>query len=136
MPQSTTDDDEIDTDDGSDNNDDLQDVSPDRKFGRGQRKTAPRQFLLPGTGSSKQVAFLEPLPKPPNVEFQIRDMQYANLSLHGSSPDPTIFMMACLESQRDDDAILNKELELLMACSAMKDDIPFDPVNLTTPDPK
>ena len=134
--QPTCDYDEIDTEDGSNNKDDLQDVSPDWKAGRGRRLTAPRQFLLPGTGTSKQVAFLEPLPKPPNVEFQIRDMQYANFSLHGSSSDPTTFLMACLESQCDDDAILNKELELLMACSAMKDDIPFEPVNLTTPDPK
>jgi transposase InsO family protein len=136
MPKPIIANDEIDPDEGNDDHDDLQDVSTERPSGRGQRKTALRQFLLPGTASSKQVAFLEPLPKPPNMEFQIRDMQYANLSLHGSSNDPAIFLMACLESQRDDDMLLNKELELLMACSAMKDDIPFDPVNLTTPDPK
>jgi transposase InsO family protein len=135
-PKSTTANGEVDPDDGSDIDDELQDVLPDQHLGRGQRTIATRQFLLPGTASSKQVAFLEPLPKPPNVEFQIRDMQYANLCLNGSSPDPAIFLMACMESQHDEDILLNKELELLMACSDMKDDIPYDPVNLTTPDPK
>ncbi len=135
-PQSTTANGEIDPDEGSDIDDEHQDVLPAQHLGRGQRTTAPRQFLIPGTASSKQVAFVEPLPKPPNVEFQIRDMQYAHLCINGSSPDPALFLMACLESQRDEDMLLNKELELLMACSDMKDDIPYDPVNLTIPDPK
>jgi hypothetical protein len=47
-----------------------------------------------------------------------------------------MFLMACIESQRDEDARLNKELELLMACSAMKDNLPLEPVNLSIPDPK
>ncbi len=81
------------------------------------------------------MAFLEPLPKPQNTEFKIRDLQYANLRINVATLDHTTFLMACLESQRDDAAILNKELELLMACSAMKDDIPLEPVNLAIPDP-
>jgi hypothetical protein len=35
----------------------------------------------------------------------------------------TTFIMACMESQRDDDAVLTKELELLMGCSTMKDTV-------------
>jgi hypothetical protein len=42
-----------------------------------------------------------------------------------------------MESQRDDDALLTKELELLMGCSAIKDSILLhDDVNLEIPDPK
>jgi hypothetical protein len=54
------------------------------------------------------------------------------------------FLMACLESQRDDITLLNSELELLMSCSAPDDEIPaedspnhdHDGVNLDIPDPK
>ena len=127
---------------------DLQDVSPDQlakvdgvrkldqQYGRGQRQTTPRQFLLPGTGSPSKVTFLQPLPKPQDTEFQIRDLQYANPSFHVTNCDHPTFLMACIESQRDEDVILSKELELLMACSAMKDNLPLEPVNLSIPDPK
>jgi hypothetical protein len=127
---------------------DLQDVSPDQlakvdgarkpdqQYGRGQRKTTTRQFLLPGTGLPSKVTFLEPLPKPQDTEFQIRDLQYANPSFHVTNCDHPMFLMACIESQCDEDVRLNKELELLMACSAMKDNLPLEPVNLSIPDPK
>jgi hypothetical protein len=80
---------------------------------------------------------LEPLPKPLNTEFQIRDQQYANLCMNMANNEHTIFPLACLESQRDEDVLLNKELELLMGCSTMKDEVPLpEPINLNVPDPK
>ncbi len=51
----------------------------------------------------------------------------------------TEFLTACLESQRDDITLLTKELELLMECSSMNDEIgnhELGNVNLNVPDPK
>jgi hypothetical protein len=49
----------------------------------------------------------------------------------------TSFILACMESQRDEDTILTKELELLMACTNMKDERTTDQeVNLKISDPK
>jgi hypothetical protein len=54
-----------------------------------------------------------------------------------SNDEHTQFLLACLESQRNEDVLLSKELELLMGCSDMKDEAPrHEPVNLSVPDPK
>ncbi len=108
------------------------------QFGRGMRSLVPRQFLLPGTQSTKTMAFLEPLPKPKNTECRIREHQYANLCIDLASHEHTTFLLACLESQRDDEALLHKELELVMGCSAIKDNIllQLEDINLAVPDPK
>ena len=112
-------------------------VNPNKQqYGRGQRHPTQRQFLQPGTGTSHKVR-LESLPKPLNTEFQIRDHQYANLCMNIENDEHTMFVLACLESQRDEYALLTKELELLMGCTAMKDETPIpDFINLELPDPK
>jgi hypothetical protein len=47
------------------------------------------------------------------------------------------FIMACLESQRDDEALLSKELELVVECLDIDDDILLhEDINLEIPDPK
>ncbi len=78
-----------------------------QKYGRGKRLPVQRQFFQPGTGSGHKVK-LEPLPKPLNTEFQIRDQQYANLCMNMDNDEHTLFVLACLESQRDEEAILTK----------------------------
>jgi hypothetical protein len=115
--------------------------------------TTPRQFLLPGTNamakekvvqfllpptiSKEKVAILEPLPKPISLEFQIREQQYAHLCMKVDNNEHATFIMACLESQRDDDALLTKELELVMGCSDIKDELLLhEDINLDIPDPK
>jgi transposase InsO family protein len=107
-------------------------------YGRGKRSSVPRQFLLPGTQTPATVILPEPLPKPKNAEFQIRDQQYANLCMDIAKDEHTNFLLACLESQRDNEALLQKELELVMGCSAIKDDfiLMSEDVNLAVPDPK
>jgi hypothetical protein len=113
-------------------------------YGRGLRKVVPRQFLIPGTSSQISNVQLEPIPKPVNNEFQIRDQQYATLNMNVTANEHVTFLMACLEFQRDDITLLNSELGLLMSCSASDDEIPaedspnhdHDGVNLDIPDPK
>jgi transposase InsO family protein len=108
------------------------------QYGRGKRSPVPRQFLLPGTQSTSKVTFLEPLPREMNTEFKIRDQQYANLCMDINNDEHTTFLIACMASQRDDEVFMQKELELVMACSAIKDDVStqLEDVNLSTPDPK
>jgi hypothetical protein len=114
------------------------------QYGRGLRKATPRQFLIPGTNLNQSKIQLEPLSKPVNNEFQIRDQQYANLIMNVATNEHVTFLMACLESQRDDITLLTAELELLMGCSSTDDEIPDentpihdqDEVNLNVPDPK
>jgi hypothetical protein len=113
--------------------------SSEQQYGRGLRPSMPRQFLLPGTSSTNTTVLLQPLPKPVNTEFQIRDQQYANFNMNVDTNEHTAFVMACLESQRDDLTILTKELELLMGCSSMDDETlahEHGDVNLNVPDPK
>ena len=87
------------------------------QYGRGLRKATPRQFLIPGTNLNQSKIQLEPLSKPVNNGFQIRDQQYANLIMNVATNEHVTFLMACLESQRDDITLLTAELELLMGCS-------------------
>jgi hypothetical protein len=68
-----------------------------QQYGRGLRMAIPRQFLLPRTSSSKTAVFMEPLTKARNPEFEIRDHQYANLSMNIANNEHTTFLMACLE---------------------------------------
>jgi hypothetical protein len=113
--------------------------SSEQQYDRGLRQGLPRQFLIPGTSSTNTKVILEPLPKPVNTEFRIRDQQYTNFNMNVNANEHTVFLMACLESQRDDITLLTKELELLMGCSSMNDEIgnrEFGNVNLNVPDPK
>jgi hypothetical protein len=113
------------------------DPSSPSVYGRGMRSAQPRQFLHPGTHSTDTVAILEPLATPINLEFQIREHQYANLTMNLDKDEHTSFIMACMESQRNDEVLLIKELELLMGCSAMNDDLILHAdANLAIPDPK
>ncbi len=138
---------EPDTKDSSDDSvatedDDIEDTEETAtqkpQYGRGKRLPVPRQFLLPGTTSPAKVAFLEPLPRATNAEFKIWDQQYANLCMDITNNEHTNFLLACLESQRDDEVFLQKELELVMGCSAIKDDVllQLEDINLAIPDPK
>jgi hypothetical protein len=69
-------------------------------------------------------------------EFQIRDQQYANFNMDVTTNEHVDFLMACVESQQDDITLLTKELELLMGCSLMNDEILIqDEVNLNVPGP-
>jgi hypothetical protein len=105
-------------------------------FGRGMRIAQPRQFLHPGTHSTDTVAILEPLATPINLEFQIREHQYANLCMNLDKDEHATFIMACMASQRYDEELLTKELELLMGCTAMNDDLILHAdANLAIPDP-
>ncbi len=115
-----------------------EEIANNLQFGRGMRSLVPRQFLLPGTQSTKTATVLEPLTKPQNPEYRIREHQYSNLCMDLTSHEHTTFLLACLESQRDDEALLHKELELVMGCSAIKDDIllQLEDINLAVPDPK
>ena len=138
---------EIDTNDSSNDSvatedDDAEDneetATQKPQYGRGKRSPVPRQFILPGTSSPKKVTFLQPLPRATNTEYNIRDQQYANLSMDITNNEHTTFLLACLESQMDDEVFLQKELELVMGCSAIKDDIllQLEDINLEIPDPK
>ena len=40
-----------------------------------------------------------------------------------NTDEQATFLMACLESQMDDTTLLTKELDLLMGCSSMEDEI-------------
>ncbi len=73
---------------------DLDEAPSGQQYGRGKRMIVPRQFLHPGTSSTKTAVFLEPLPKPMSTEFQIGNLQYANLSMNMADNEHTMFLMA------------------------------------------
>ncbi len=78
-----------------------------------RRPRIPRQFLIPGTS------------------------QYASLCMNTDKEEQTSFILECMESQRNDETLLTKELEFLMACANMKDEPELEQeVNLKIPDPK
>jgi hypothetical protein len=95
---------------------------------RPKRHKTPRQFLVPGTH-----------------ELDIRRQQYSNLCLDNlMEQGEEIFLMECMEASVDEETILLKELELLMACAVNDADEEFlmptittnQSVNLYIPDPK
>ncbi len=85
-----------------------------KQYGRTFRAPTPRQLPLPESHTTKKVKFLEPKPKPNQDECEIRKHQYANLCMNTDKDEHTIFLMECMESQRDEETLLTKELELLM----------------------
>jgi hypothetical protein len=92
----------------SDNDGDIKQQGNQRheqeKSDRPQRLSKPRDFLLPGTISQKEI--------------DIRKVQYANMCVETSQPEAqAIYILDCMDSENDEESKLMKELELMNACT-------------------
>ena len=103
----------------------IEDEIPERP----RRTIKQRQYLLQGTNTKAEIA--------------IRKVQFANLCMETTAEerDVMLSMMDCMESQIDEDTLLMKEMELMMACTYDEDDpllttIEETEIDLSIPDPK
>jgi hypothetical protein len=126
----TQSDDSISDNDGDEKQQDNQQHEQE-KSDRPQRLSKPRDFLLPGTISQKEI--------------DIRKVQYANMCVESSEPEAqVIYILDCMGSKNDEESKLMKELELMNACTyniepnevLLSSIMQSNEINLSISDPK